>query len=256
MAAVPTLANPGVHPHMMPFGCNSGPWLAQRPQPISVTCARHVVRRMFPFSLGTRLGGVGVMRKRGFERMGHVGWPPTIHPHTHVGAKVALTWPNGQNGLAVRVRCIAQNCFHFSPGPQVGEFHPNSAWSKTWEKVDLEVTGGGGGGATSTALGHQRRGSANAETTPAGAPAAAADRTHRPDATCEGKNGWPPVKKQRRDGMSHRGGEGAFRGEVSFFRFVAKFSRRSFCAQCGPCLAPRGRQLTFSFCGEALLPVY
>ena len=30
---------------------------------------------------------------------------------------------------------------------------------------------------------------ANAEMTPAGAPAAAADRTQRPDATCEGKNG-------------------------------------------------------------------
>ena len=30
---------------------------------------------------------------------------------------------------------------------------------------------------------------ANAETTPAGAPAAAADRTQRPDATCEGENG-------------------------------------------------------------------
>ena len=36
---------------------------------------------------------------------------------------------------------------------------------------------------------HQRLGSANAETTPARAPAAAADRTQRPDATCEGKNG-------------------------------------------------------------------
>ena len=42
---------------------------------------------------------------------------------------------------------------------------------------------------SSTAPAHQRRGSANAETTPAGAPAAAADRTQRPDATCEGKNG-------------------------------------------------------------------
>ena len=41
----------------------------------------------------------------------------------------------------------------------------------------------------STAPAHQRRGSANAETTPAGAPAAAADRTQRPDATCGGKNG-------------------------------------------------------------------
>ena len=42
---------------------------------------------------------------------------------------------------------------------------------------------------SSTAPTHQPLGSANAETTPAGAPAAAADRTQRPDATCEGKNG-------------------------------------------------------------------
>ena len=41
----------------------------------------------------------------------------------------------------------------------------------------------------STAPTHQLLGSANAQTTPAGAPAAAADRTQRPDATCEGKNG-------------------------------------------------------------------
>ena len=41
----------------------------------------------------------------------------------------------------------------------------------------------------STAPTHQLLGSANAETTPAGAPAAAADRTQRPDATCEGENG-------------------------------------------------------------------
>ena len=42
---------------------------------------------------------------------------------------------------------------------------------------------------SSTAPAHQLLGSANAETTPAGAPAAAADRTQRPDATCEGTNG-------------------------------------------------------------------
>ena len=42
---------------------------------------------------------------------------------------------------------------------------------------------------SSTAPTRQLLGSANAETTPAGAPAAAADRTQRPDATCEGKNG-------------------------------------------------------------------
>ena len=41
----------------------------------------------------------------------------------------------------------------------------------------------------STAPAHQPLGSANAETTPAGAPAAAADATQRRDATCEGKNG-------------------------------------------------------------------
>ena len=41
----------------------------------------------------------------------------------------------------------------------------------------------------STAPTHQLLGSANAETAPARAPAAAADRTQRPDATCEGKNG-------------------------------------------------------------------
>ena len=41
----------------------------------------------------------------------------------------------------------------------------------------------------STVPTHQLLGSANAETTPARAPAAAADRKQRPDATCEGKNG-------------------------------------------------------------------
>ena len=41
----------------------------------------------------------------------------------------------------------------------------------------------------STAPAPQPLGSANAETTPARAPAAAADRTQRPDATCEGENG-------------------------------------------------------------------
>ena len=41
----------------------------------------------------------------------------------------------------------------------------------------------------STAPAHQPLGSANAEMTPARAPAAAADRKQRPDATSEGKNG-------------------------------------------------------------------
>ena len=42
---------------------------------------------------------------------------------------------------------------------------------------------------SSTAPAHRPLGSANAETTPARALAAAADRTQRPNATCEGKNG-------------------------------------------------------------------
>ena len=41
----------------------------------------------------------------------------------------------------------------------------------------------------STVPTHQLLGSANAETTPAGAPAAAVDTKQRPDATCEGTNG-------------------------------------------------------------------
>ena len=49
---------------------------------------------------------------------------------------------------------------------------------------------------SSTAPVHQSLGSANTETTPAGAPAAAADRKQRPDATCEGKNGCPGPRKE------------------------------------------------------------
>ena len=41
---------------------------------------------------------------------------------------------------------------------------------------------------SSTAPAHRPLGSANAETAPAGAAAAAADRTQRPDAACEGNN--------------------------------------------------------------------
>ena len=58
---------------------------------------------------------------------------------------------------------------------------------------------------TSTAPAHQPLGSANAETTPAGAPAAAADRTQRPDTTCKGEIVQGPREKEQPDGMSHRG---------------------------------------------------
>ena len=53
----------------------------------------------------------------------------------------------------------------------------------------------------------EKRSTGNLETTPAGAPAVAANKMQRPDATCEGKKTVQgPVKKQQPDGMSHRGG--------------------------------------------------
>ena len=67
--------------------------------------------------------------------------------------------------------------------------------------ADRLWTAGGGGGSqsvgrdrrllapASTVPTYQLLGSANAETTPARAPATAADRKQRPDATCERKNG-------------------------------------------------------------------
>ena len=63
-------------------------------------------------------------------------------------------------------------------------------------------------------------GSANAETTPARAPAAAADRTQRPDANMrreEGVTVQGPVKEQQPNGLSH--GEGG--GHGCGFGFVS-----------------------------------
>ena len=52
------------------------------------------------------------------------------------------------------------------------------------------ASGGGGGGATEPPKSRGGLlGSANTETTPARAPAAAAGRKQQPDATCEGQNG-------------------------------------------------------------------
>ena len=64
------------------------------------------------------------------------------------------------------------------------EHNPQYAnyWAPLTRKRHIHATSG-------TAPAHQPLGSANAGATPAGAPAAAADRTQRPDATCEGKTG-------------------------------------------------------------------
>ena len=72
----------------------------------------------------------------------------------------------------------------FSGAFSANSFRPNIFFSASKNSAPL-----GGGGGVSTAPAHQLLGSANAETTPAGAPAAAADRPQRPDATCEGRNG-------------------------------------------------------------------
>ena len=58
---------------------------------------------------------------------------------------------------------------------------------------------------SSTAPTHQPLGSVNAETTPARAPAAAADRKQRNMRREERVTVQGPVKKQQPDGMSHRG---------------------------------------------------
>ena len=68
----------------------------------------------------------------------------------------------------------------------------------------------------STTPTHQIRGSANAETTPAGAPAAAADRKRRPDAACEGRTGdcQGPRKETTTRRNVTRGGGGLKEGGV------------------------------------------
>ena len=68
------------------------------------------------------------------------------------------------------------------PRPRLsGEFCRNPRGGGGWQMAHHATS--------STAPAHQPLGSAKAETTPAGAPAAAADIKQRPDATCEGKNG-------------------------------------------------------------------
>ena len=92
--------------------------------------------------------------------------------------------------------------------PHLSHAHPpsskpgNPGIPQSCSTLSEEVVGGGGIRATdtadaqtahhatfSTAPTHQLLGSANAETTPARAPAAAANRKQQRDATCEGKNG-------------------------------------------------------------------
>ena len=72
------------------------------------------------------------------------------------------------------------------PPPPTREVLEGGGEGGRWERGDSQTAHHA---TSSTAPAHQPLGSTNAETTPAGAPAAAADRTQRPDATCEGTNG-------------------------------------------------------------------
>ena len=114
--------------------------------------------------------------------------------------------PNQRGGgLGERLKGPPSPALHWAAGPgRMGGNGGNLVGGFRWKngKVLGQTppkctfcwgTSGGGQAAHpatfSTAPVHQQRGSANAETTPARAPAAVADRTQRPNATCEGNNG-------------------------------------------------------------------
>ena len=75
---------------------------------------------------------------------------------------------------------------HRPPGVEHDGIPDDSAYCQLLGTADAQTAHHA---TSSTAPAPQRLGSANAETTPAGAPAAAAVRTQRPDATSEGENG-------------------------------------------------------------------
>ena len=76
--------------------------------------------------------------------------------------------------------CFGPQRFSLAPSAPIG-FDQKVSSAPLAPLTTQHLFGGGGVG--------RGGGGWNAETTPAGAPAAAADRTQRPNATCEGKNG-------------------------------------------------------------------
>ena len=115
--------------------------------------------------------------------------------------------PPGAEGGASACPCRRESSMPGTPRPRTARDVLKRDLVNRWPHAPAQPTGGGGGdsppppspppplpnppppGGASGQRHTKLLGSANAETTPAGAAAAAADRTQRPDATCEGKNG-------------------------------------------------------------------
>ena len=126
------------------------------------------VKKQRPHRMSQRGGGGGIPARTARGGAGHLG---LTHTETQQGR---LRTACGQ-------RCVDSNNSQTTPATT-----STSSIRQLLGAADAQTAHHA---TFSTAPAHQLLGSANAETTPAGAPAAAADRTQRPDATCEGKNG-------------------------------------------------------------------
>ena len=76
-----------------------------------------------------------------------------------------------------------------APGPHAHRNTARQAMDGLWTEVRGQQKQSNDPGSNQHILNTPTMGAANVEMTPARAPAAAADRKQRPDATCEGKNG-------------------------------------------------------------------
>ena len=101
--------------------------------------------------------------------------PPAVHPTSLAGPRRGMLW------TACGQRCVDSKNSQTTPA--------TTSTSSIRQLLGAADTQTAHHVTFSTVPTHQRLGSANAETTPAGAPAAAANRKQRPDATCEGKTG-------------------------------------------------------------------
>ena len=125
--------------------------------------------------------------------------PSTASPTSPPGAPQRCVWGGG--GLLLTTRHhwggggghhshhhpLLKDCTKCSSGPSANQKFSLAPSAPLITQQHWDGVSGGGGGWITASKG--ARGSANAETTAARAPAAAADRTQRPDATCEGTNG-------------------------------------------------------------------
>ena len=114
---------------------------------------------------------------------------PSVRPTGRGGGHLGLTHAEPQRGR------LWTACGQRRVDSKTSQTTPTTISTSSIRQLLGTATAPMAPAATSIAPAHQPLGSANAETTPARAPAAAADRTQRPNATCEGKNGCrqPPT---------------------------------------------------------------